>query len=885
MRSRSLVFAISLCVVVACCAVSEAAAARSDECAGDANLSRLRANILQAMLPQASISTNDDDCNITGRIYDAASRYAAELGPTGNWSDVSYVTTGTEGRSWWDTGVHLQRVLILGIAANLQSAAGVDPKMLLGALTSSLQFWVKEDFIQSNWWWNIIGTPRAVGKAMLLLASVDPSAAASLLPTAGPIVNRANFSHGETGTNLAWVSSGQLLLGALECNASRVTAAFRTAETTTLVNYLGQGLQHDNSFHQHGPQLYSGWGYGAIWTTLMLSFTAYSAGQPSDSPFAFSNATLDVLGTRMISNGQRWMTAGRNFDFSTCGRLMTYFSNTTGPEQLNWGHYHYYAAFSPFPNAFPDFHCHDRTPLAVNFANLLPVAAPEFDNATAADLLAYAAQVDGANVDLGAGPAGHRGFWNSDYHVHRRNTSTTKSMPTRGVGTATASLAREPFVVTVRMVSNRTINSECGNEEGKQGWDLADGATVVYVTGKEFENVFPLWDWHAVPGTVEAHAPPPTDLVKSCAEVQDRSRGQHFVGGISDDWDGAAAMDFRVAPLHLHRSWFFVGRTVVLMTVGEADSSPYNITLSLDQRWLNGNITFARQNQSAATVVHSVVDQFESIDISHMDWLHHSGIGFVPLAASTLPAEAGGPWVSFGSANRSSSWENITQGSDDPVSGVVFQATVDHGVSPSGPSRTIAHEIAMLPGIAATDMPPSAALLRDHDNWLVRSNTFEAQAACWISGGDDAQPTPGQRVFNGDEAVQSTTGFPVMQATLWYANASVSLNKCWNISIVEAPSSPGGLVVMLRKTSDGSVSVTVADPHANGGRAVLRITPTADSFSSSSPPKAAVQMKATPACQPDGDATVVTLNLPSDGPGITPGQGMAGASVTVSCSP
>ena len=443
----------------------------TSSCPGDASLSLIRDTVTKFLLPQ------DDDCNISQRVVQAAMRYATELGPTGNWSDVNYVTVGTEGRSWWDAGVHLQRVLLLGIAANIRAR---DPQQsqatdVADALVSALGFWVKQDFRQSNWWWNVIGTPRAVGKATLLLAAVDPDAAANLLPAAAAIVNRANFSDGMTGTNLAWVSTGQLLLGVLECNGTRVAEAYRVAATTTGVNYLAQGLQEDDSFHQHGPQLYSGWGYGAIWTTLMLGFTAYSTGQPATSSFRFSNSTtLDAIGGSMVLRGQRWMTAGRNFDFPTCGRLMTYFSNTTGPEHLNWGHYHYFAAFSAFPNAFPDFHCHDRTPLAVNYANLLPIAAPAFDADTAVGLRAYADQVSGADVRRGAGPAGHRSFWNSDYHVHRRNS-------TAPIRAGSASSTREPFVVTVRMVSNRTINSECGNEEGKQGWDLADGVTVMYV--------------------------------------------------------------------------------------------------------------------------------------------------------------------------------------------------------------------------------------------------------------------------------------------------------------------------------------------------------------------------------------------------------------------
>ena len=48
------------------------------------------------------------------------------------------------------------------------------------------------------------------------------------------------------------------------------------------------------------------------------------------------------------------------------------------------------------------------------------------------------------------------------------------------------------FMVSVRALSVRTQRTECGNEEGKQGEDLGDGVTNVFVTGREFEDVYPV---------------------------------------------------------------------------------------------------------------------------------------------------------------------------------------------------------------------------------------------------------------------------------------------------------------------------------------------------------------------------------------------------------
>jgi len=828
-------------VVVLCIALSTSVASArgaTDSCS-DAALSQLRSRVVDLLLPQPP----DDGCNISHRVTSAAIRYSVSLQPSSNWSDVNYVTEGSEGRSWWDTGVHLQRVLLLGVAANLNLTNATTEPLVSHALVRSLGFWLQNDFVQSNWWWNIIGTPQAIGKAMLLLGAVNNTAFEAFLPLAWPIVNRANFSHGETGTNLAWVSNGQLLLGLMECNMSRAAHAFSVAATTAGINYLGQGIQQDSSFHMHGPQLYSGWGYGAIWTTLMLSFSAFSVGQDAASQLKFSPNTLSAVGSDMILDGQRWMTAGQNFDFTTSGRLMTYFSNTTGPEQLNWGHYHYYAAFTTFANAFPDFHCYNRTPLAVNFANLLPMAAPAFSNETAVELQQFATEIESADIAVGRGLSGHRAFWNSDYHVHRRNTSLA-------VRTANGVVVeRSPFVTSIRMVSNRTLNSECVNEEGKQGWDLADGVTTSYVHGTEFENVFPLWDWHGVPGTIEVHEPPPSDLVKSCAEVQDRGRGQHFVGGVSDGADGVSAMDFVEGPIHVHRSWFAAGRTIVMMGTGTVDGTTDNVTLSLDQKWSNGPISY----QLAGADPTSILDGSVRTPAQGLRWIHHSGIGFVVLNASTSVGETS---ARFFIQNRTGSWNNITQGSSDPVSGVVMQAAIDYGAVTS--TRSIQHEVVLLPGIAAADMQVYDDTLQNV-SWLQRINGFDAQAVCWPVGGDESVGT-GQ----------------LMQSTIWYSNATVSLHGCFGMSIDVAPSNPGGLTIQARATlsNDGQhyiLAVTVADPHTNGGPAKLRLTDYhGRTWSGDS-------------CVSDGNDTVISLTLAENGPGVAAGQGAGGSSSTVTC--
>ena len=149
---------------------------------------------------------------------------------------------------------------------------------------------------------------------------------------------------------------------------------------------------------------YSGWGYGAIYTTNMLVLERYAQG----TNWTIPDPQFDLL-AHLVLDGQAQSTRGANFDFLSCGRLFTcpYARHRVavglcvasaevvdpsallllGDAQLlrawtadfdktdsfgvNQGHYHYFAAFTPFELAFPDFQPPFTTPIGVFFAPLL----------------------------------------------------------------------------------------------------------------------------------------------------------------------------------------------------------------------------------------------------------------------------------------------------------------------------------------------------------------------------------------------------------------------------------------------------------------------------------------------------------------------------------
>lgn len=85
---------------------------------------------------------------------------------------------------------------------------------------------------------------------------------------------------------------------------------------------------------RHGPQLYSGWGYGTIYTTNVLALEVYASG----TQWAMPTDLWDVF-AHLVLDGQAPATRGANYDFLACGRLFTYFRHDDA-FGVNQGHYH-----------------------------------------------------------------------------------------------------------------------------------------------------------------------------------------------------------------------------------------------------------------------------------------------------------------------------------------------------------------------------------------------------------------------------------------------------------------------------------------------------------------------------------------------------------------
>ena len=57
------------------------------------------------------------------------------------------------------------------------------------------------------------------------------------------------------------------------------------------------------------------------------------------------------------------------------------------------------------------------------------------------------------------------------------------------------------WMASVKCCTSAVVGVECVNEDNVLGSHMADGALYMNATGREYDNIFPLWNWKHVPGT------------------------------------------------------------------------------------------------------------------------------------------------------------------------------------------------------------------------------------------------------------------------------------------------------------------------------------------------------------------------------------------------
>ncbi|HWS00573.1 MAG TPA: polysaccharide lyase family 8 super-sandwich domain-containing protein, partial [Prolixibacteraceae bacterium] len=236
--------------------------------------------------------------------------------------------------------------------------------------------------------------------------------------------------------------------------------------------------------------------------------------------------------------------------------------------------------------------------------------------------------------------AGNKHFWNSDFQVQRT----------------------PDYYFSVKMCSERVIGAESCNSENIRGYYLGDGATYLYQSGVEYENIFPCWDWKKIPGTTTLQ----DDKELPVLTASGYRIKSNFVGGVSDGSNGIAVMDYNRNGISAKKSWFTFNNRIVCLGAGITSAETYPVATTVNQAFLQGDVVLKEQSEQKIPSGSSLT--------SNPKWILHDQTGYFFPERGNLKLET---------KTVTGSWNQVAlMYKNEPVLNNIFKLWFDHGMNP-----------------------------------------------------------------------------------------------------------------------------------------------------------------------------------------------------------
>jgi chondroitin AC lyase len=219
--------------------------------------------------------------------------HVERLSRFGTWPDIDYTDTS---KAAWQPAQHLSRVRLMALALVAQEMA--DKEKLRDAIFLGLDNWNAKRYCSLSWWYNEIGTPRAMRDIVALLAD---QLKGERRKGAVDVIGQHTIKG--SGANLVWSAELSLHHGCLRGHPEQVAQAAKRIWAEIKVG-KGEGIQRDSSFYQHGPRLQT-FHYGIGYLDVVCKL----AWQLRETPYSIPKDKRTIISTYVL-DGPQWMCRG-----------------------------------------------------------------------------------------------------------------------------------------------------------------------------------------------------------------------------------------------------------------------------------------------------------------------------------------------------------------------------------------------------------------------------------------------------------------------------------------------------------------------------------------------------------------------------------------------
>ncbi|GAB1453846.1 polysaccharide lyase 8 family protein [Draconibacterium sp.] len=576
----------------------------------------------------------------------------------GTWQGINYEDVSREG---FENEIHLVNMVNLARAYKTKSSKYYGSKKVKSVVESALRNWVDHDYFCENWHPNQIGTTGNLVTVMLLMGDELPK---DLVEKAQPIIGRANLNAsgarpsgdrikiaGILAKNLIFIGDYKQfeeVLKVIEGEIKQVDwigekygyGYFKMESGLGTKKYEGRGIQFDNSFHHRVDGVNNTLSYGFGYADAFVEWAVYTAG----TQYEFSGEKKEQLVDYFLDGICKMSVYGK----------------------------------------YPDFGAKNRS--------ISRSGALRAYNAKMAENLLLTTNYRRNEIQEIA-------------DIINKDTKPTLSHATFYWNTEHFSFQRPNWFTSVRMYSTRNYNMEVPyNSEGLLNHHRGDGTNHISLTGDEYYDIAPVFDYQKIPGTTTMQKP----ALTAPDEIQKLGLTD-FVGAVTDGLYGAVAFDFKSPhdPLCARKAWFFFDDEYVCLGAGISGKSELPVVTTLNQCLLRSDVTISSGNKKS--VIAKGEKEFENID-----WVFQDGVGYTFPKPST---------VNIRNMETTGSWWIVNKQNDSPKGEVkmdVFKLWFNHGDRPSDAS----YEYIVVPATSVEKMEQN----NSKNNIEMLSNTPEVQA-------------------------------------------------------------------------------------------------------------------------------------------------------------